>query len=133
MSRSMIGVVVLVVGVGAVEALDEVCTGFGLVPDPEVDVLEGAVVREADRDTAVVVVEPRGVDVPVVAVLAVCEVNEVPALVGPSAAPDEESGRMKANETSAVSPPIHRSTSDGSGFQLASRPTARRCDRNSRR
>ena len=125
----MIGVVVLVVGVGGgVDELVAVAAGVRLEVVPEVDVLEGTFVREADRDAAPdVVADPRGVDAPAVPVVCVtvCEVSEVPAFAGPSAPSDEDlSGRMKANDTSAVSPPIHSRTSDGRGFQVASRPTA---------
>lgn len=87
------------------------------------EVVEGAC--RAAPGAAVVVV---GADV------TVWPVKDVLALSGPAAPSGETlSGRMKAKESNAVSPPIHSSTSDGKGFQPASRPTTRRCVRNSRR
>jgi hypothetical protein len=106
------------------------------LPCGAVETGAGGAVREAtDRDEVDEVAGRDVLDTAVVltgAGVTACPLDDVSALAGAAPSAAALCGRMKANDSRAVSPPIHSRTSDGSGFQLASRPACCRCRRNSR-
>jgi hypothetical protein len=152
MCRSISGEVVLLVEPDGVlvrlaEVVGDAEPGRAGFVDPLDSGLVRAAEREADVDTTPLGADPVAALDVLLGVLPgellvglvavgneVALVSAVPALSCGAELPDGVgSGRMKANDTIAVSPPIHSSTRPGRGFQLASQPTASRCARNSRR